>query len=776
MKQPPRRHPAIGLSFFFGTSALALSQLTWAPTNDSEWNTSSLNWNDGVSSETWDNSGGEEAIFPDDAALNAVAIADGGITVGDLNLSLGSQTLTLSSITDNLGILNIATGGGSWNLGGRTLVINNNQVLDTPLNITNGDTLTVAGGGIFATGVNPNGADWGAEGATLEIADAVALRGAANTVGQFGLIRMAPGSSFRHERNANQTYTNSWESPGMGNFTVTNRWQRSVFLDGVISGTGGISFANLNTANGGGNSFVRLNNPANSFEGGVIVDATNTPSMLIALGSDRVLGALPSQFDADNITLVNGGRIRLQGVFDLEAKRGITLDGGGVVISNGSAHAINGPISGTGDFQLGYLSDGSANVILLNAEGSDYDGNTIIQRGTLRLGVAGALPSSSVVMIGNPNGGSGNFDLNSFDQTIGGLQTTNNNTRQILTNGISTLTIEVAEDESYSYTGNAIGDGTISIIKQGLGEQVLQRPEGYTSQLGDISVLEGQLSYGISDDVGDVFAAAGATLNLVFDGTTRPASFFAEGGSKTIYNWEINDWTSGEGTGWPFMSSAGDISISDGAAIEIVITEDNLANFSNETTQFVIARAPAGSALDLITSNISIDNSGFTSGEGSWDLSIIEQELVLTFNPTASTSYGAFAASFPNLIGGIGADDDGDGLSNGEEWYFGGSDPTDANDTASGRISATTAENSQFSFTHLRPADADQNIVSYEWSQTLEQPFTANGESDGTLTVTIIPNDGVPAQNGYESITVTTSADPATVEKLFFRLILTLAE
>ncbi len=223
----------------------AAATVTWDPDNDQmnnggsgAWNTTVTNWDDdGASPDVaWTN--GDNAIFGDLGANYTVNIGDGGVTVKDITVSSGTGKVSFQSVTDNLGLITVASGGATWNTGGRELEFVNNTANDTPLSIANGDTLTVQGGGTFDTGEKPNGANWTAAGATLDITDAMTLRGNTGTVGQFATVKLAAGSTFIHERNANQGYANDWILGG-GNITFSNRWNNNghIIVNGTISGT-----------------------------------------------------------------------------------------------------------------------------------------------------------------------------------------------------------------------------------------------------------------------------------------------------------------------------------------------------------------------------------------------------------------------------------------------------------------------------------------------------------------------------------------------------------
>jgi len=331
----------------------------------------------------------------------------------------------------------------------------------------------------------------------------------------------------------------------------------------------------------------------------------------------------------------------------------------------------------------------------------------------------------------------------------------------------------VAVDESYAYGANIDQAGVVNITKEGLGSQAFNRPAGYTTAPGDLAVNAGTFELNINDSLGDVTVAGDATLIIGQSMTTSPASFIAAVDSSTVYNWEINDWAGTAGVGWSSLDIAGDFIAPAGSRLAITINESALANFTETSQIFPIATI--GANLDIAASDLSLDASGFTSGTGTWEPQIVGNTLVLAYTAGAGASaYDTFAAGFPGLTGGFSDDDDNDGFTNGEEWYFGGSDPTSASSTVSGLSGVSATQQGSFTFTHLRPVDSSGVTAGYEWSRTLLDPFLGNGDSDGTHTVTLTAASPTPDIAGYESVTVTVVATPANAVKIFARLRLTL--
>ena len=768
-------------------TSTASAQLTWAPIDPTTdpWDLTSLSWSDESSPPlvTWDNTGAQQAIFNLDEPVTEVNIVDGGVVVGDLlyDPPVDTGILRFISVTDNLGLITIRPGGAMWNTSGAEIQLANNNS-DTPLSIGTGDTLTLTGGGEFDTGERPVGANWTAAGATLDVTEATIVRGNNGSIGQFDTVRLPGDSVYIHERNMGEGYSNDWEL-GTGIIQFANRFNRNVSLSGVISGEGtlhAIDFAGTP---------LRLQNAGNTFSGGIIIDSLNNRTMLAldgAITTDSVLGTVPATFDPDNITLRNGGELLLNGI-TLDSNRGITLDGGVdedrpgiIVLTNPTTYG--GSITGTGGLQIGRSGSGSA-PFTLTGNSHDYTGGTQIFRGNLALGADEVLPDDTVLTIGGD--GTSRLILNGFTQTLTGLTTTANNTRQIVnfdplvsptaptTQGIVILDIEDQPevDTEFNFL-SAFGvdettdAGNLDIIKNGEGTIALQN----VRVAGDVIINAGTLRIGQSNGfsvIGGMFT--NNQSSLIIDEQTTVTTFVSLGDSDNTFNWEISDWTGDAGTGFTQFNilepEAGLFSVD--SSLNIVIEEANLANFIEEDTSFVVVTNL--SPLDI--NQVTIDSTGFTAGTGTWTARSDGGNIILDYTAGAAPGpYTAFAASFPGLTGGFDDDDDSDGIANGLEYYFFNSDPTVANSSPSPFAVNSAAGAGNIVFTHDRPVDRSDLVETYEWSTTLEGAFIPSGvESDG-ITVTITPGAPTPAATGFETVTVTTSSSPATLETVFVRL------
>ncbi len=483
----------------FGMVAVANAQLTWdvvpgvAGAGDGAithsngvWSTAVANWtaDNGANNQAWVN--GSDVLFSANAEKSAIQVDLGtGVTVGDITIEPVSSggAIDIIPVVDGE-TLAVAAGGATWDLGGRTMRLGSNKANDLNVSIASGDTLSVVstgGGGILNTGANPDTGNWAVSGATLDF-QANKLLGDVRTVGEFSIVKMAAGTTYSHERNSGSTYANDWEL-GAGQIAFENRYSRNITLNGVVSGAGTLVAKDL-----GGNRVELLG--ANTFSGGVVVQADVAGDTELRIFEDAQLGAVPAMEDPDHITLINDGILGLDGVV-LNANRGITLDGGGRVRLKSVGSTYGGVITGTGDFKVDGSSEDGV-MFVLSGTGSDYDGITRIDRGTLGLGVDNALPSGTELVIGSYNSGVSAFEMNGFDQTVLALRSRGSNT-QIITNAgatVATLTI----NDGATFEGDVGGVSKIHLVKNGPSTQRFSK-NGLSNPFEGATVNEGRLRF-----------------------------------------------------------------------------------------------------------------------------------------------------------------------------------------------------------------------------------------------------------------------------------------
>ncbi|MBK1828064.1 beta strand repeat-containing protein [Haloferula rosea] len=163
------------------------------------------------------------------------------------------------------------------------------------------------------------------------------------------------------------------------------------------------------------------------------------------------------------------------------------------------------------------------------------------------------------------------------------------------------------------------------------------------------------------------------------------------------------------------------------------------------------------------------DGDVVTVGGNSFELDYDDGETV-TLTSIATNAYDQWVANnYPALVGGFGDDDDGDGVSNGFEWYFFDSDPLTAEGLGSPIVGITKTGPDTFTFVHRRPVDRTGLTENYEWSADLAT-WTPSGDPEGGVTVTLAPISVVADGPDYEVVTIEGTVSPGTAEKIFARL------
>lgn len=129
-------------------------------------------------------------------------------------------------------------------------------------------------------------------------------------------------------------------------------------------------------------------------------------------------------------------------------------------------------------------------------------------------------------------------------------------------------------------------------------------------------------------------------ISLGTDVTVKPGSndvgTLATGGLSFLdgvtYDWELADWAGSAGSGWDVINSTGTVQIASSSAMPmtIEITETSLQNFIEQDANFAVIAASAVNGFD--SSLISIDDTGFTSGNGTWSVSLENNTIYLNYN------------------------------------------------------------------------------------------------------------------------------------------------
>lgn len=258
-------------------------------------------------------------------------------------------------------------------------------------------------------------------------------------------------------------------------------------------------------------------------------------------------------------------------------------------MTNGAIFALRGTSANslnrvTGSINLiGDISKTDGGTWLLGAPGETYSwSNTVVAVGTLKMGLVNVLPSTTILTLGNPTGGSTPIlDLNGFNQTVAGItyngQGSATGTRTITSPTPAVLTVNNATDfittGVNTGTNNIVLTGALSLTKQGAGTLALN---GVNSYSGDTTVNEGILSLTKANSALDantgndgstisIAATAGAALDLAYTGTDEVNALYIGGVQKAAGVW--GSATSGAANIDPKLTGSGTLTVATGPVV-----------------------------------------------------------------------------------------------------------------------------------------------------------------------------------------------------------------
>jgi autotransporter-associated beta strand protein len=229
----------------------------------------------------------------------------------------------------------------------------------------------------------------------------------------------------------------------------------------------------------------------------------------------------------------------------------------------------------------GILKMGNGTLMLSNAANS-YTGATTILAGRLELGVAGAIPNTSSVVIGS----NGTFDLTGFSETVGSLAGDTPTTGGVVTDSGAAATLAVGDDNTNTTFAGAIvnGPGAVALTKVGSGTQTLSGVSTYTGptlvSAGEV-IVSGSISGTSSVSVG-----GGATAAIL-----RTTGSITTPGSITVANHGV---LSGAGTinGALTVGSGGTLE-PDASVSSLTVAQGSVALQSGSTFQLALSNSNA---------------------------------------------------------------------------------------------------------------------------------------------------------------------------------------
>lgn len=245
-----------------------------------------------------------------------------------------------------------------------------------------------------------------------------------------------------------------------------------------------------------------------------------------------VASILNSFLPPATVLTLNGGFLQANGVVATGGANNITL-AGGAFDNNGNLFTLNGTLSGTD-----LTSVGTGTLLVSPPATATYTGNTYIQQGTLKSGLANALPTSTVVYLGQSSTANlGTLDLSTFSIEIAGLNSvTGTNatalSNTILTSGTGTRTLTIGGSGTYTFGSSSAANsgvisntGIIAVTMAGTGTQILGGINSYT---GTTKLTNGELRFvlpaGSSQSLGSA-TFFGGTLGTVGSGAGASLTF-----------------------------------------------------------------------------------------------------------------------------------------------------------------------------------------------------------------------------------------------------------
>lgn len=498
----------------------------------------------------------------------------------------------------------------------------------------------------------------------------------------------------------------------------------------------------------------------------------------IGTGGDLVTSSwfIIAYAPADTATVtINDGAATVAGSQSLTVGRGgtgtLNLTNGSLTIANdlniGGQHTNPDTTITKG---TGFVTMDGATSTMTNAGfsiGRDGTGTLTIKDGSITC-------NNDNAWVGYNTGSAGTFNINGGTTSIigGGKDLTlgrNGTGNLIMTDGSLTI------PDDLIFGSTAAGDGKMTM-------------SGGVVQLNDLKVgNNGKGELTMNGAVGGSIVGSG--LLMIGDVAGSDGKLYMESGSITVGG---IGYVGFNGAGLLDMTG-GTINIAlekplvigrnDGSSGEVLLKGGTITagslEFTNGTQVAVLSQMDitdgklvlSGNRVGMV--NGSIDRGRMTTAYGGGCLLNVVYDsgtdlTTVTAGP-ASDGFEVWASGF-GAVGRFGADDDGDGVSNGEEWAFYGTDPTVNQGHGSAIPDLAHTGPGTFTFTHLRPTALGGFTEAYEWSTTLQGSWFAPDASDGTYTVSFSVGTPVPDIPGYEKVTVTATASPATIPGFFARV------
>jgi autotransporter-associated beta strand protein len=397
---------------------------------------------------------------------------------GGVILDFNGQGITTSAtagyIKNGSGVFatvgNTYNGGFTLNTG--TLIVRGNNTLGT-------GTATLNGGILAANNARTLGSSNVIIGGDIQIGEIPANVALASNTANMTFPAVALGGTTR-------TFT-------FGNAAAYT-------ISGVISGTGGITFA----SNANGIAGNMTNSGTNTYSGPTTI---NGGTLIIgAINNGGANGRLGASSNAATNLVLGGGTLSYTGVTS-STDRNFTLTTGTASTINVSTTSTILTLTGAAATSNGSLTKTGSGTLQLSGANA-YAGTTAVTAGTLRIGAAERIDNVSPLVLTG-----GTFGLNSFNETVGSLAGSGGT---VDTQGGGTPIFTAGVDNSTTSFAGAIsnGTGTVAFTKEGTGTLTLTGANTYT---GTTTINAGTLQL---SRAGGALAAA-QTVSVNSTGTLR---------------------------------------------------------------------------------------------------------------------------------------------------------------------------------------------------------------------------------------------------------------
>jgi len=317
---------------------------------------------------------------------------------------------------------------------------------------------------------------------------------------------------------------------------------KSATISTVISGSPGISkygngtliLSGANTYSGNtvvnkGTLAVQNNNALGNTTGTTILNGANPPAVLqlenvsisnetITMKSDSATKAISHIYVPASRTASYNGTINFSGNYynkiisdgTINVQGNISGSGGYLVFLFLGGSGINNSMQSTISFtNIHILKDGGGTWTIYST-GNTWSA-TCVNNGTLKNGASNCLPTSTILIIGTTDANNATYDMNGFNQTVGGIADggTTGGTKQITNSSGTEVTLTV--NNSVAYTYSYLIGGAIKLTKSGSAKFTLAGANSYT---GATTISAGNLCVnGSISSASAVSVASGATLS-----------------------------------------------------------------------------------------------------------------------------------------------------------------------------------------------------------------------------------------------------------------------